>query len=64
MKLRHYLLLVGGALALLACQNTTGTAPVPSGGSAGAMGEQYCEAPPSDPDAMTEWNRLCSPGPR
>ena len=36
-------LLAGGAFALLACQDTTGTAPVPSGGSAGAMGESYKE---------------------
>ena len=38
-----FALLVASSFALLACQNTTGTAPVPSGGSAGAMGEQYCE---------------------
>ena len=55
----HYLLLAAGAVALLACQNTTGTAPVPSGGSAGAMGESYCESPPSNPDDMANWNKLC-----
>jgi len=55
----HYLLLAAGAVALLACQNTTGTAPVPSGGSAGAMGESYCETPPSNPDDMANWEKLC-----
>jgi len=52
-------LLAGGVLALAACQQTTGTAPVPSGGSAGAMGESYCEAPPSNPDDMDNWEKLC-----
>jgi hypothetical protein len=60
MRLGRYLLLAGGAVALLACQNTTGTAPVQSGGSAGAMGEAYCEAPPANPDDMANWNRLCN----
>ena len=55
-------LLVGSAFGLLACQDTTGTAPAPSGGSAGGMGESYCETPPSDPDDMTNWNKLCFPG--
>lgn len=59
MAIGRYLLLTGGALVLLACQDTTGTAPVPSGGSAGAMGESYCEVPPSDPDDMANWERLC-----
>lgn len=58
MKL-SYTLLAGSALALLACQDTTGTAPIPSGGSAGAMGEQYCESPPSNPDDMNNWEKLC-----
>ena len=53
-------LLAGSAFALLACQDTTGTAPVPSGGSAGAMGESYCEVPPSNPDDMANWNKLCN----
>ena len=60
MAIGRYLLLAGSALALLACQNTTGTAPVSSGGSAGAMGASYCEAPPSNPDDMANWNRLCN----
>lgn len=60
MTIGRYLLLAGGALALLACQDTTGTAPAPSGGSAGAMGESYCEAPPADPEGMTQWNKLCN----
>jgi len=54
------------ALGLSACNQTTGAANgademAPSGGSAGAMGEAYCEKPPSDPDDMTQWNQLCSP---
>ena len=57
---RAYAVLAGSAFALLACQNTTGTAPAPSGGSAGAMGEAYCEAPPSNPDEMSNWNKLCN----
>ena len=60
MKFGRYLLLAGSALALLACQDTTGTAPAASGGSAGAMGESYCEAPPTNPDDMENWNRLCN----
>lgn len=58
MKL-HGLLLTGCAFTLIACQQATGTAPVSSGGSAGAMGESYCEAPPSNPDDMSNWNKLC-----
>jgi hypothetical protein len=58
MKIGH-LLLVGTALALLACQNTTGTAPVPSCGSAGAMGEGYCDSAPSNPDDYDQWMKLC-----
>lgn len=52
------------ALMLVACNQTTGTGEVPdapSGGSAGAMGEAYCEKPPSNPDDMTQWNKLCFP---
>ena len=26
------------------------------------MGEAYCEAPPSNPDDMTNWNKLCITG--
>jgi hypothetical protein len=59
MMKQRILLLTGCALALIACQDTTGTAPAPSGGSAGAMGETYCEAPPSNPSDMEQWNQLC-----
>jgi hypothetical protein len=55
-----YGLLAASALALLACQNTTGTAPVPTGGSAGAMGEGYCETVPTNPDELEQWNELCA----
>jgi len=47
------------ALGLAACNQTS--TPAPSGGSAGAMGEAYCETPPSNPDDMTQWNQLCMP---
>jgi hypothetical protein len=52
------------ALGLGAC-NQSGAASgtdglAPSGGSAGSMGESYCEQPPSDQD-MTQWNELCMP---
>jgi hypothetical protein len=60
MAFGRVLLRAGSALALIACQNTTGTAPAPSGGSAGAMGEHYCEAPPTNPDDMANWNKLCN----
>jgi hypothetical protein len=54
------LLLAAALLALAACQ-PTGTAPVPSGGSAGAQGEAFCETPPSNPDDLENWNELCFP---
>jgi hypothetical protein len=47
-------------VALAACQ-PTGTAPVPSGGSAGAQGIGYCDSPPSDPDDLSVWNERCFP---
>lgn len=47
-------------LALAACQ-PTGTAPIPSGGSAGAEGPGFCDSPPSDPDDLENWNELCFP---
>lgn len=31
----------------------------PSGGAAGRMGPGYCFSPPADPNARTQWNRLC-----
>ena len=52
-------LLAASALALLACQNTTGTETTPTGGSAGAMGEAYCETVPTNPDDLEQWNELC-----
>ena len=60
-----YLLLAAGALALSAC-NATETVPeatVP-GDSAGSAGPAYCEAPPSNPDDMEQWQQLCQPGGR
>jgi hypothetical protein len=54
-----YGLLAASALALLACQDTTGTAGSPTGGSAGAMGEAYCETVPTNPDDMAQWEQLC-----
>jgi hypothetical protein len=49
------------ALLLAACADTgTGTAPVPSGGSAGAQGEAYCETVPSNPDDREQWEQLCN----
>jgi hypothetical protein len=54
-----YGLLAASALALLACQNTTGTEATPTGGSAGAMGEAYCESVPTNPDELEQWNELC-----
>ena len=59
-----YGLLAASALALLACQNTTGTVPAPTGGSAGAQGEAYCETVPTNPDDLEQWNELCEPGRR
>ena len=62
-KIAGFGLLAG--LALAACTPGAGgggdTGAVPSGGSAGAMGPEFCESPPTDPDAMTQWNELCSP---
>ena len=56
------------ALMLAACNQTAGTGAgpeAPSGGSAGTMGDAYCEQAPSNPDEMTQWNQLCFPnGPR
>ena len=53
-------------LALAACAPGGGgggdMGAVASGGSAGAMGPGYCETPPTDPNEMTQWNELCSPG--
>jgi hypothetical protein len=54
-----YGLLGASALVLLACQNTTGTETTSTGGSAGAMGEGYCETVPTDPEALEQWNQLC-----
>jgi hypothetical protein len=52
------------ALALLLAACDTGTAPVPSGGSAGSMGESYCETVPTNPDDLEQWNQLCQPDDR
>jgi hypothetical protein len=53
-------LLAFSALALLAC-NQPATPPPPSGGSAGAEGEAYCETVPTDPDDLADWEQLCQP---
>jgi len=65
MKTLPILALIGFGLA--ACNQNAGPAAsgadgaAPSGGSAGAMGEAYCEKPPSNPEDMTQWNELCMP---
>ena len=56
-------LLAAVSLLIAACADT-GTAPVPSGGSAGSMGESYCETVPTNPDDMEQWNQLCQPDER
>jgi len=52
------------AFALAACATDPGTTPAPSGGSAGAQGEAYCETVPSEPADMADWNELCDPDER
>lgn len=53
--------LVAAALVLTACANPgADTDPVPSGGSAGAQGEAYCETVPSRPEDMPQWEELCN----
>jgi hypothetical protein len=59
---RALALLLVAPMALAACQGTQ--APAPSGGSAGAMGEAYCETRPSDPAEVTNWENLCMPDQR
>lgn len=59
--IRAFALLVLAPLALAACQQTA-TSPEPSGGgSIAAMGEGYCESPPSDPSDELNWSNLCMP---
>jgi len=70
MKALQILALV--TLGLAACNQTTAPAVMPSdangvapsGGSAGEMGDAYCEKPPSNMEDMTQWNQLCAPGGR
>jgi hypothetical protein len=60
-------LLALGLLGLAACNQPdadAATGPAPSGGTAGAMGENYCETVPTDPEDMTQWNELCDAGGR
>jgi hypothetical protein len=58
--IRAFALLLLAPMALAACQNTQGQAPAPSGGgSAGAMGEAYCETTPSDPAELANWEQVC-----
>ena len=57
------------ALALAACTpattpQTDPNGPAPSGGSAGAMGESYCETIPTNPEDVTQWSELCNAGGR
>jgi hypothetical protein len=52
--------LFAAALALAACTAPTGTPPTPSGGSAGAEGEAYCETVPTLPEDMAQWEQLCN----
>jgi hypothetical protein len=56
-----YGLIAASALLLLGCAGPTGTAPAPSGGTAGSEGEAFCEKVPSNPDDLANWNQLCSP---
>ncbi len=48
-------------LGLAACNGPGAEPPAPSGGSAGAEGEAYCETVPANPDDMADWNKLCAP---
>lgn len=57
------------ALALAACTpaNTPVSGPgdvAPSGGTAGPMGEAYCEKTPTDPNDLANWEQVCQPGGR
>lgn len=57
-------LIVAAALALAACAQADNdmSAPQPSGGgSLGAEGPGYCDAPPSDMADMTSWEQMCQP---
>jgi hypothetical protein len=47
--------------ALAACAGNDPSAPAPSGGSAGALGEAYCESPPADPAEEAAWSERCMP---
>lgn len=51
-------------LVLAGCTGPAAEPPAPSGGSAGAAGESYCETVPTNPDDMADWNKLCAPGMR
>lgn len=53
------LTLLGGLLA--ACSPGGDPEMEASGGSAGEMGPGFCEAPPSDPEQMAQWQDLCNP---
>ncbi|WP_299134961.1 hypothetical protein [uncultured Amaricoccus sp.] len=70
MKITHRLSATAGlafaALCLAACANPPAPDPndTASGGSAGAQGPGYCDAPPADMTQMDRWNELCSPGRR
>ena len=63
MKTTYGALLAATALLLAAC-GPNATPPAPSGGSAGAQGDAYCETVPSNPEDMADWNQLCAPGGR
>ena len=68
--MKTVVILALATLGLAACHPATApvtnaaTGVAPSGGTAGAMGEAYCETPPANPDDMTQWTELCQPGGR
>ncbi|MFQ8430809.1 hypothetical protein [Amaricoccus sp. W119] len=62
--IRSALFVILGASLLAGCAGftpvTEATRQTPkSGGSAGGMGPGYCNQPPADPTARTQWRNLC-----
>ena len=57
------LLFAATALMLAAC-GPSNQPVAPSGGSAGADGEAFCETVPTNPEDLTNWNQICQPGGR
>ncbi len=62
--MKIYLLLSAAITLGLAACSPNGSPPAPSGGSAGAQGEAYCETVPANPDDLSDWNQICQPGGR